>query len=102
MGEERRDGRRAVLGGIGRRETPVPSVGLWRKRRPYVPIFAFIACSALPQPMLTSSLCALRQPMMRPPPGCTPGQSRSKSALQYFIAAAETRAASDNVEAIAK
>src|ERR1700722_3673896 len=33
MGEERRDGRRAVLNGIGRRETPVLSVGLWRKRR---------------------------------------------------------------------
>ena len=37
--------------------------------RPHWPIFPFIACSALPQPMLISSLCALRQPMMRPPPG---------------------------------
>ena len=26
--------------------------------------------------------------MMRPPPGCTPGQSRATSALQYFIASA--------------
>src|ERR1700733_8548009 len=33
MDQERRDGWRAVLNGIGRRETPVLSVGLWRKRR---------------------------------------------------------------------
>ena len=49
--------------------------------------------------------------MMRPPPGSTPGQSRSTSALQYFIAAAcwanapdsvDARAASESAAAMAK
>ena len=102
-------GSEAAEGDRGERPTTLESASA--KAPPQPPIFAFIACRALPQPMLISSLCALRQAMMRPPPICTPGQSRAKSALQYFIAsacwasafgAADTSAASDNAEAIAK
>src|SRR5271166_1846567 len=48
----------------------------------YFPICPFIFCSALAQPTLISILCSLRQPMMRPPPGSTPGQSLATSDLQ--------------------
>jgi hypothetical protein len=41
--------------------------------------------SVIAQPTLISILFALRHLMMRPPPGGTPGQSRSMSGLQYLM-----------------
>jgi hypothetical protein len=46
-------------------------------------------------------LVRLRQPMMWPPPICTPGQSLATSALQYFIASACWASAFDPADASA-
>jgi hypothetical protein len=62
-----------------------------------------ILLSVIAQPTLISILFALRHLMMRPPPGGTPGQSRSMSALQYLMACciwfdcASTDAGSDKI-----
>jgi hypothetical protein len=69
----------------------------------YPCIRALILRSVIAQPTLISILFALRHLMMRPPPGGTPGQSRSMSALQYLIACciwfdcAATAAGSDKI-----
>ena len=50
-----------------------------RSTIPYLAISALIFWIALAQPTLTSILCSLRQPTIRPPPIGTPGQSLSES-----------------------